>query len=48
MELRQSAVESFPFLKYAVQNVLYHADAAEAGGVNQMNFLQVFGHTLKD
>ncbi|KAE8359627.1 hypothetical protein BDV27DRAFT_162459 [Aspergillus caelatus] len=30
---------AFPFLEYAIQNVLYHGDAAE-GGVNQLNFIQ--------
>ena len=40
--LRQLAEESFPFLEYAAQNVLYHADAAEKGGVNQKYFLQNF------
>ncbi|KAH0594295.1 hypothetical protein MHUMG1_08134 [Metarhizium humberi] len=41
-ELRQSADTSFPLLKYAVQNVLYHADAAEGGGITQTSFLQTF------
>ncbi|KAK2593104.1 hypothetical protein QQS21_009194 [Conoideocrella luteorostrata] len=41
-KLRQLADKSFPLLKYAVRNVLYHADAAEGGGVNQTNFLQTF------
>ena len=41
-ELRQSANEKFPFLEYATQNVLYHADAAEEGGISQMGFLQSF------
>jgi ankyrin repeat protein len=39
---RQSAIGTFPFLKYAVRNVLYHADVAEGCGVAQENFLQSF------
>ncbi|KID95301.1 Pfs, NB-ARC and Ankyrin domain protein, partial [Metarhizium majus ARSEF 297] len=41
-ELRQSADTSFPLLEYAVQNVLYHADSAEGGGITQKSFLQTF------
>ncbi|KAF4466642.1 Pfs NB-ARC and Ankyrin domain [Fusarium albosuccineum] len=41
-EARQSANKAFPFLEYAVRNVLYHADAAEGGGVSQSSFLQAF------
>jgi hypothetical protein len=33
---------SFPFLEYATNNVLYHANAAEAGGVPQEHFLASF------
>ncbi len=40
--LRQSTAKAFPFLQYAVQNILYHADAAESGGVNQANLIQSF------
>jgi len=40
--LRLSVAKKFPFLQYAVQNVLYHADAAEGGGVNQKDFVQSF------
>jgi hypothetical protein len=40
--LRQSATKAFPFLQYAVQNVLYHADSAQSGGVDQKNFLNFF------
>ncbi|UKZ74671.1 hypothetical protein TrVFT333_002341 [Trichoderma virens FT-333] len=43
-ELRQSADAAFPLLEYAIRNVLYHADAAEGGGVNQSSFLQTFQH----
>ncbi|KAF5120440.1 Ankyrin repeat, PH and SEC7 domain containing protein secG [Metarhizium anisopliae] len=41
-ELRQAADNAFPFLEYAVRNVLYHADAAEGGGVEQTGFLEGF------
>ena len=34
-----------PFLEYAVQNVLYHADAAAALGIDQDGFLQNFPRT---
>ncbi|RYP13683.1 hypothetical protein DL765_006765 [Monosporascus sp. GIB2] len=40
--LRQSADKAFPFLQYAIRNVLYHANAAQRGGVNQASFLQTF------
>jgi ankyrin repeat protein len=40
--LRKSATQTFPFLEYAVHNVLYHADAAEGGGISQADFLDSF------
>ncbi|KAH6714506.1 Pfs, NB-ARC and ankyrin domain protein [Leptodontidium sp. MPI-SDFR-AT-0119] len=40
--LRMSATQTFPFLEYAVHNVLYHADAAEGGGISQADFLNSF------
>ncbi|KIW22450.1 uncharacterized protein PV07_12334 [Cladophialophora immunda] len=40
--LRESAAETFPFLEYAVQNVLWHADKAQANGVDQRYFLSTF------
>jgi ankyrin repeat protein len=40
--LRESATQTFPFLEYAVHNVLYHADAAEGGGISQADFLDSF------
>ncbi|KAH6718065.1 hypothetical protein BKA61DRAFT_475878, partial [Leptodontidium sp. MPI-SDFR-AT-0119] len=40
--LRQSAAEAFPFLQYAVQKVLHHADMAGRGCVNQKDFVQSF------
>jgi ankyrin repeat protein len=39
-KVRRDASKTFPFLGYAVQNVLFHADAANAGGVPQYDFLQ--------
>jgi hypothetical protein len=33
----------FPFLEYAVRNILYHANTAEGSGVNQTSFLRTFG-----
>lgn len=32
----------FPFLEYAVRNVLYHADEAESNGISQKQFLENF------
>ncbi|KAI5460968.1 Pfs, NB-ARC and ankyrin domain protein [Mariannaea sp. PMI_226] len=40
--LRQSVTETLPFLEYATQNILYHADAAEGFGINQASFLETF------
>ncbi|CAN9191527.1 unnamed protein product [Alternaria alternata] len=40
--LRKSATQTFPFLEYATRNVLYHADAAEGGGISQADFLKCF------
>ncbi|KAH7412153.1 ankyrin repeat domain-containing protein [Phaeosphaeria sp. MPI-PUGE-AT-0046c] len=39
--LRESATQRYPFLQYAVRNVLYHADAAH-GDVSQVDFLDSF------
>ncbi|KAL7948778.1 purine and uridine phosphorylase [Trichoderma barbatum] len=41
-EQRQVANTCYPFLEYAVRNILFHANEAEANGVNQTDFLQVF------
>ncbi|KAF1957575.1 hypothetical protein CC80DRAFT_411018, partial [Byssothecium circinans] len=41
-DFRKAADGSFPFLEYATNNVLYHANAAEAGGVSQGHFLENF------
>jgi nucleoside phosphorylase len=40
--LRDSVVKAFPFLEYAVRNVLYHADAAEGSGISQGDFINGF------
>ncbi|KAF4205337.1 hypothetical protein CNMCM8927_006339 [Aspergillus lentulus] len=40
--LRESVARAFPFLGYAVRNVLYHADAAEGSGIAQGDFIQGF------
>jgi hypothetical protein len=40
--LRKSVTLIFPFLEYAVRNVLYHADAAEGGSVSQVDLLDSF------
>ncbi|KAK4239627.1 hypothetical protein C8A03DRAFT_42779 [Achaetomium macrosporum] len=39
-ELRQKTAEVFPFLQYAVEMVLWHADEAQAAGICQANFLR--------
>jgi ankyrin repeat protein len=43
-KVRHNASKSFPFLEYAVQNVLFHADASDAGGVSQSDFLRTTFH----
>ncbi len=40
--LRRSVSEKFPFLEYAVQHVLHHADAAAGDEVLQDNFVENF------
>ncbi|CAN9251157.1 unnamed protein product, partial [Alternaria alternata] len=40
--LRKSATQTYPFLEYAVHNVLYHADIAESGSISQAGFLDDF------
>jgi ankyrin repeat protein len=39
-ELRQQTGKHFPFLQYAVENILWHADTAQAGGICQVKFLR--------
>lgn len=41
-DLRTAATRAFPFLEYAVHNVLRHAEAAESGGISQATFLENF------
>lgn len=41
-ENRRRRIESFPFVLYAWENVLRHADEAQAGGVEQREFLDGF------
>lgn len=41
-DLRQLADTAFPFLEYAVHNILPHADTAEGSGVKQVGFLNAF------
>lgn len=41
-KLRKSVMRDFPFLEYAVENVLHHANASQALGVAQSTFLQQF------
>ncbi|KAL9616341.1 MAG: hypothetical protein Q9160_008784 [Pyrenula sp. 1 TL-2023] len=40
--LRQTATATFPFLKYAVNNVLYHADQAAGNSIAQQDFMHTF------
>lgn len=39
---------SFPFLEYAIRNVLEHSNLAQAGGVSQKEFLQEYSRGLSD
>ncbi|KAJ4285976.1 hypothetical protein N0V90_013542 [Kalmusia sp. IMI 367209] len=41
-EQAATTTQMFPFLEYAVHNVLYHADKAEGGGISQASFLDSF------
>ena len=41
-ELRKKASVMFPFLEYAVRNILTHADSSHAGGVDQNRFIKQF------
>ncbi|KAI1419545.1 hypothetical protein F5Y12DRAFT_233766 [Xylaria sp. FL1777] len=38
----RALTQEFPFLEYATQEVLYHADQAQRRDVNQQNFLDTF------
>jgi ankyrin repeat protein len=39
---------TFPFLDYAIRNVLEHSNLAQAGGVSQEEFLQAYSRGLSD
>ncbi|TFB02584.1 Ankyrin repeat domain-containing protein 50 [Trichoderma ghanense] len=39
---REAVNSSFPFLQYAVKNIWHHANEAQAGNVNQAEFLKAF------
>jgi ankyrin repeat protein len=41
-DFRKSATDEYPFLEYAVGNVLYHANAAEGSGITQANLFYSF------
>ncbi|KAL6901688.1 hypothetical protein GGI43DRAFT_364600 [Trichoderma evansii] len=41
-EIQEEANKKFPFLGYAVGNVLYHANAAQKYGISQVEFLKEF------
>ncbi|KAL4936537.1 hypothetical protein BDV06DRAFT_204849 [Aspergillus oleicola] len=40
--IRTAAIDRFPFLEYAIRNILYHADMAAAAQLPQQAFLQNF------
>ena len=40
--LREVITKRFPFFRYAVQNVFYHADTALGHGISQRHFLETF------
>ncbi|KAJ2902704.1 NB-ARC and ankyrin domain protein [Zalerion maritima] len=40
--LPKATANKFPFLEYAVGNVLFHADRAEEGGISQATFIHEF------
>lgn len=41
-KIREVVNKRFPFLEYATQNVLFHADAAKESGINQDTFIHKF------
>ncbi|KAL5381558.1 hypothetical protein DPSP01_007011 [Paraphaeosphaeria sporulosa] len=45
-DLRKLVNGMFPFLEYAVRNVLYHADMVEGSGISQRNFILSFPLTF--
>ncbi|KAJ4319055.1 hypothetical protein N0V94_004107 [Neodidymelliopsis sp. IMI 364377] len=44
-EIRKPMIDDFPFLEYAVQCVLYHADIAQGAGPMQTSFMLNFPRT---
>lgn len=40
--LRELILKEFPFLEYAVHNVLFHADLADSQGISQAAFIESF------
>ncbi|PTB50659.1 hypothetical protein M431DRAFT_523369 [Trichoderma harzianum CBS 226.95] len=45
---REFVNSSYPFLEYAMKGVLYHANEAEASGINQADFLQAIAYILAE
>ena len=41
-DLRKLISKNFPFLEYAVRNVLFHADNADGHGISQYDFIEKF------
>ena len=41
-ELRDTLITTWPFLRYATEHILYHAGAAQVGGVSQSQLLHEF------
>lgn len=41
-ELRESVIQAFPLMEYAIFNVFYHSDCAEETGIAQGHFLETF------
>ncbi|RYP71976.1 hypothetical protein DL770_008038 [Monosporascus sp. CRB-9-2] len=41
-KLFEILAKKFPFLEYALQNIFYHSDLAQSGGVCQIQFLKSF------
>jgi hypothetical protein len=40
--IRESTTQRFPFLEYAVRNVMNHADLAQEGNISQLGFIETF------
>lgn len=41
-ELRESVIQAFPLMKYAISNVFCHSECAEEAGIAQGHFLETF------